>query len=254
MRLLASAAIVATFPTAVEAQSTPTAAAPLTSVAASAGATLASTPARLNTTNHDIDLVVPLHERVPIGQVTVRITPADAVLVSKTDLSAALKRGVTPGFLAEIERIPDIGGFIPIDALPPHRLILKFDKSSLDLAATFDPTAFNRESVKLGFGGPPAAVRPDTSALVSAFLSYEGSLDWVQRGTGQGLRKPRVNFDLDGRLFHLVSFENQFTYDGNLSPSFTRFASRAIYDIPRSSLQMHRGRPPAGPASASGPG
>jgi outer membrane usher protein len=204
----------------------------------------AQTPAdgtRLNTTGHDVDLVVPMRERVPIGQVGIRIRPDDSVLVSKTDLENAIRRGVTPQFVAAIDALPDQQGYLPFSLLAQHGLALTFDRNALEIVAHFDISAFGKQSIGLGFNTSASVVRPDTSANFAAFLSYQASLDFVEDGFDKGLHKPRVDFDFDGRLLHTISFENEFTYDGNLSPSFTRFASRAFYDIPQSSIRLGAG-------------
>ena len=235
--LLVSAIGVVTIPSAAIAGQ------PQTNPAPTAGDVATANPngTKLNDTGHDVDLVVPLRERVPIGQVGIRIRPDDTVLISKTDLENAIRRGVTPEFVKAIDALPDQEGFLAIGVLAQHGLAVTFDRNALELVAKFDATAFPERSIGLGFDTAASIVVPDASANVSAFLSYQGSLDWVERGFDRGLREPRVNFDFDGRLFHTIAFENQFTYGGNQQASFTRFASRAFYDIPQSSIRIGAG-------------
>jgi outer membrane usher protein len=201
----------------------------------------AASAAKLNTTGRDVDLVVPMRERVPIGQVGIRIRPDDSVLVSKRDVLNAISRGVTAKFLATIEALPDQQGYLPIGVLAQHGLALSFDRNALELVARFDPSAFPEQSIGLGFNTSASEVQPDRSANFAAFLSYQASLDWVEKGFDKGLHKPRANFDFDGRLLHTLSFENEFTYDGNQSPAFTRFGSRVFFDIPQSSIRLGAG-------------
>lgn len=196
---------------------------------------------KLNTTGRDIDLIVPLRESGPIGQVGIRIRTDDNVLVSKTDLQNALRRGVTETFLQRIAILPDEGGFVPLSSLAGTGLTLSFDRNALELTARFAPEALPEQRVGLGFDTVSSAAEPDVSADFAAMLAYQANIDWVHRGFDPGMRKPRVNFEFNGRLFRTFAFENQFTYDGNLPRSFTRFASRAIYDIPSSMIRLSAG-------------
>ncbi|GAA4013049.1 hypothetical protein GCM10022280_08920 [Sphingomonas swuensis] len=196
---------------------------------------------KLNTSGQAIDLVVPLRERVPLGQVAVRIAPDDSVTVALADLAAALGRSATATFLDRIRAVPASDGYASLEALSAVGLKLAFDPAALDLTASFDASGRPDRTVGLGFARDGVGVLPDTSSDFAAYLSYQGSMDWIQRGTDTGLRRPIANFDLNGRLFNLVSFENQFTYDGNRGPSFSRYASRLIYDRPGSSLRFQAG-------------
>lgn len=204
-------------------------------------AAIASTTGKLNTTGRPIDLVVPLRERVPLGQVAIRIAPDDSVTVSVADLAAALGRAATPAFLDKIRAVPASDGYATLAAVQAAGLKLAFDPAALDLAASFDASGRPDRTLGLGFARDGVGVLPDTSPNFAAYLSYQGSLDWITRGSDRGLRRPIANFDLNGRLFNLVSFENQFTYDGNRAPNFSRFASRLIYDRPDSSLRFQGG-------------
>src|SRR5690348_11076688 len=104
---------------------------PQTNPAPTAGDVATANPngSRLNDTGHDVDLVVPLRERVPIGQVGIRIRPDDTVLVSKTDLENAIRRGVTPEFVTAIDALPDQEGFLALNMLAQHGLALTFDRN-----------------------------------------------------------------------------------------------------------------------------
>lgn len=196
---------------------------------------------RLNTTGKPIELVVPLRERVPLGQVTIRLDPDDRVTVRREELTAALARAATPGFLAGLNALPSSDGFVTFDALRTAGLTLSFDPGALDLVAAFGTEARPDRTLDLGFGGKGSKALPDTSSSVSAFLAYQASWDYAWRGFERGLREPVANFLLNGRLFNIVSFENQFSYDGNAPRPFTRFGSRLIHDRPDSLLRFQAG-------------
>ena len=209
--------------------------------------TTAATPqaqapaSRLNTSGQPIDLVVPLRERVPLGQVSVRIAPDDRVTVSKADLGAALARVTTEPFRAALGAVQDQDGFIPLDALKEQGLQLSFDPGALELSALLETRNRPEQSLDLGLGGDSLPPEPDRGAGFSALLAYQGSWDWLHRGSDEGLRRPVANFELNGRAFRLFSFQNQFTFDGNNEREWSRFASRAFYDVPGSMLRFSAG-------------
>lgn len=198
-------------------------------------------PVRLNNSGRTIDLVVPLRERVPLGQVAIRLLPDDKISVSRSDLVAALSRATTPAFRDSISALPNSEGYVDIDALRALGLTLRFDPAALDLLASIDTSAQPERDLNLGFGGEGSDVLPDSSSPFGAYLAYQTSLDYGWRGFERGLRRPVAAFDLNGRLFNLVSFENTFSYDGNRDREFTRFGSRLIHDRPNSLLRFQGG-------------
>jgi outer membrane usher protein len=212
------------------------------SAAPASAAVTASVP-RINQTGEPVVLVVPLREKVPLGQVTVRIGTDDSISVLKSDFGAAIERAVSPQVITGLNSIPSTDGFIPIEALQQRGMQLTFDPSALELAVKFGASDKQEQTIGFGVGEPDEGPVPlDSSDLFAAYLSYQASLDWVHSGQREtGLRKPRIDVDVNGRLFRTISFENQLTYDGNSDRPFTRFASRAIYDLPNSSLRFSAG-------------
>ena len=66
-------------------------------------------PSPINPTGKTIDLVVPLRAATPLGQVAVRLTADNHVLVSATDLANADRTAIGPlGFLAAPAGVEDI--------------------------------------------------------------------------------------------------------------------------------------------------
>jgi outer membrane usher protein len=173
--------------------------------------------------------------------VRIRILPGDAITVSRADLANAIRRGVTDQFVQRVEAFASIDDFVPIEALAGLGITLRFDQAELELLATFDPSAFPERRIGLGFDTAATEAQPDQSANFAAFLSYQGSLDWIHSGFDPGFRKPRINFLVNGRLLRTIGFENDFTYDGNEDKPFTRFASRALFDLPSRALRFSAG-------------
>ena len=203
--------------------------------------TVATPVMRINTTGQNVDLVVPLRDRVPLGQVTVRIAPDDRIGVLQTDLAAALKRSATPEFVNRISTLAASDGFIALDTLAGAGLPMTFDPATLELTTSLDATARPEQTLGFSHRSEAQPIEHDTSARFAAFLSYQATLDAVERGTDSGLRKPRADFNLNGRLFNLVAFENELTYDGEADRAFSRFGSRLIHDRPDSLLRFSGG-------------
>lgn len=195
---------------------------------------------RLNTTNRDVMLVVPVRDVGPLGQVEVRITPQDRVFVSVADLVSALSRSASPMVVSTLRNKAGADGFASLAALNDLGLKLDFDPASLELVLGLDAEARLRRTIPLGFEGVNEPVEKDASSPFAVALSYQGSLDYEHRGPDKGLDSPRFSLDLDGRL-RVIAFENRFSYDGNEDQVFKRQASRLIYDQPGRSLRWTAG-------------
>lgn len=195
---------------------------------------------RLNPGAQDISLLVPVREAGPLGQAEVRITPTDQVLVSLPDLARVLQRSASASAVAAIQSRESETGFAPIDSFGDLGLALTFDPATLELVVGLDPTTRLRRTIPLGFEDERFGVTPDSSARVAASLTYQGTLDYVHVGSDEGLQSPRINIDFDGRI-RPVAFQNRLTYDGQADQSFSRQASRLIYDQPQRSLRWTAG-------------
>lgn len=188
---------------------------------------------RINTSGQPIQLVVPLRERGPLGQVTVIIQPDDTIRVRADDLVGVLSRIITPSATASLRSVADGDGFITPSAAETVGFGLTFDGGMLDLVVTIPLEARQRQSLGLGFSsiGQPVNVTDDPQAF-SAYLNYRASVDYIhqsQQGLDDGLQSPRLDLDLNGTIGP-VAFENLFTIDGDADESFQRNASRLIYD------------------------
>lgn len=198
-------------------------------------------PRRLNPTGRMVELVVPLRDRVPLGQVGIRITPDDQVLVSAGDVAAALSRVITAETIEGIRAIPATDGFVPLSALQATGIVIAYDPAQLELALDIAATLRRPRSISVGFQRMDQPVEQDRSDRFSFYLAYRASLDYVHVGDRTGLRAPRVDVDFNGRLAGLVAFENELTYDGDAENEFVRRASRVIYDRPEQLLRFTAG-------------
>lgn len=200
--------------------------------------------ARINTTQQDIELVVPVRERGPLGQASVIIGSNDAVRVKSEDLVRVLSRIVTPEATAALAAAADDSGYISVAAAEAVGFGLTFDPALLDLAVTIPLAARQRQSLALGFDtiapDPEVTDRPEP---FSVYLNYRATLDYVHReasGLDEGLQAPRLDLELNGTIGQ-VAFENQFTVDDDLDETFQRNASRLIYDMPDRALRWTLG-------------
>lgn len=197
--------------------------------------------ARINSSGRNIDLVVPLRDRFPLGQVAIRITPQDEVFVSAGDVATALSRAATKEFVSRLQTLPALDGYVALTALRELGLAITLDPSTLELVSNLDVSARPVQNLSMGFatqGRPPA---PDQSGPFSVFLAYQATLDWAHKGFRTGLRAPRIDMRLDGRIRGAVAFENELTYDGDAAHEFTRFGSRLIYDRPDWDIRFKAG-------------
>ncbi|MFJ6025710.1 hypothetical protein ACIQC9_14045 [Brevundimonas sp. NPDC092305] len=190
---------------------------------------------RINTSGQSIELVVPLRERGPLGQVSVLIGSDDAVKVRGADLIGLVSRIVTPAAVEQLRSIVDADGYISPAAARTIGFDLTFDPALLDLAVSIPVEARQRQTLGLGFDS--SVINPTPSAdpePFSLYLNYRASLDYVhvsEGGREEGLRAPRFDIDLNGTVGK-VAFENLLTVDPDADEEVQRNASRLIYDQP----------------------
>jgi outer membrane usher protein len=198
---------------------------------------------RLNPTGREIDLTVPLRDRFPIGQIAIRIMPDDQVLMSASDLATALARVANSSItdIVNAQAAPD--GFVSLAALQQAGLAINYDPGQLELVLDLEATSRLTRGISLGFQYNRLPIQPDLSERFALAISYRAGLDYVHESNGgpTGLRSPRVDLDVNGRIGRLFSFENELTYDGDAPVEFVRRSSRVIYDRPEWSMRFTAG-------------
>jgi outer membrane usher protein len=211
--------------------------------AVAAPAVVAETPLPdINPTKNTIVLAVPLRDNFPRGQVNILITADDQVLVSTSDIIAALEPLTTKAFQATLNDIATNNGYAPISAVQSTGLAITFDSGNLELVLDLAAESMLTNTVNLGLANPTNGYLPDSSSSLALALTYQASLDYIHKGVDSGLESPRVDFTLDGRVGNLVAFENEFTYDGEaIDKKFYRTGSRVIFDRPQSALRFTAG-------------
>ncbi len=214
---------------------------------------------RLNTTGRTIPMSVVLKEAgASMGEIDIKITPQDAVLVSKAALIERLSGRVTPETLAKATGVTDSSGFVAIKDLKAAGLNLEFNSGLLELA--FSPTADQRPMGNLSISRPRLS-SPDATlqapAKVAGFLNIiaGGDYVWGAQGREDGFEAARIDFT--GALtFWGLAFENEMTYQGENASSrdlygrplyrfdaegFKRRRSRLVYDIPENQVRIQLG-------------
>ncbi len=182
-----------------------------------------------------------MRDQVPLGQVAVRLMPDESVLAAVGDVAAALSRTAGTDFIARLRAIPAPDGYAPLAAFRDLGLNLSFDSAALELVAVIDPEQRISRTVGLGFANSDNPLQPDDSTPFSLLIAYQASLDWVHNGLLAGLRGPRIDTRINGRIGRAVSFETDLTYDREATRAFSRFGSRLIYDRPESLLRFTLG-------------
>ncbi len=191
-----------------------------------------------------VELVVPVRERGPLGQVSVLLGPDNLVRVRGSDLVPLLSRMITPEAAQALTATADSDGFITPEAARTVGFELTFDTGLLDLAVVIPLDARRRQSLTLGFDSeqfsPPVTDEP---APVAAYLNYRASLDYLHKATGareQGFQAPRFDLEFMGTVGK-IAFENYATVDPDADRSFQRNASRLIFDQPEKALRWTAG-------------
>jgi outer membrane usher protein len=201
-------------------------------------------PDRINVTQQDIELVVPVRERGPLGQATIIIGADDSIRIRAADLTGLLSRVITPAAVESLTALADARGYLTPDAVRTVGFDLTFDPGLLDLAVTIPLEARQRQTFDLGFDTsvPPPPVT-DVQSTFAAYINYRASLDYLHRETGTreaGLQAPRFDLDVNGTIGR-IAFENLLTIDPDADESFQRNASRLIFDQPDRAIRWTAG-------------
>ncbi len=198
----------------------------------------------LDASQQDVELVVPVRERGPLGQATILIGADNAVKVRAADLIGLLSRIITPDAVLALTNATDARGYLTPEAVRPLGFDLIFDPGLLDIAVTIPLEARQRQTLGFGFdANTEAPTVTDTPEPFAAYINYRASLDYLHESLGAreaGLQAPRFDLDVNGTIGR-VAFENQLTVDSDSETSFQRNASRLIFDQPDKALRWTLG-------------
>lgn len=201
-------------------------------------------PDRINTTQQDIELVVPVRERGPLGQATIVIGKDDTVRIRAADLVGLLRNTITPTSAEALTNLADPQGYLTPEAVRGLGFDMVFDPALLDLAVTIPLEARQRQTFELGFDTsvtpPPVSAQ---QAAFAAYINYRASVDYLHQESGSreaGLQAPRFDLDINGTIGP-VAFENLVTIDPDADNTVQRNASRLILDQPDRALRWTAG-------------
>ncbi len=215
---------------------------------------------KLNPTGRAITMTVPLKDGdVALGEVTVRISPEDTVLVNKADLAERLRGELDAAVIARLDEQEGAGGFLSVAALSKAGVALKFDGGlqELQLMLATDQRPTNDISMVSRRSQPSSAVQAP-AAKVSGYVNVIAGLDhaWSGQGSGADARTSgRLELESAVRLRDTV-FENRALYEGEVdanvcptgaqcvyqhAPGFKRQSSRLVYDMPDERLRLQVG-------------
>lgn len=192
----------------------------------------------------DIELVVPVRERGPLGQATVLIGSNDEVKIRAADLIGLLARIITAESVVTLNSAADAQGYLTSDALKSTGFDFVFDPGLLDIAVNIPLEARQRQTLGFGFdASTEAPTVTDTPSIFSAYVNYRASLDYLHKslaGRDAGFQSPRFDLDVNGTIW-AVAFENLLTVDPDADTPFQRNASRLIFDQPDRALRWTLG-------------
>ena len=192
----------------------------------------------------DIELVVPVRERGPLGQATVLLGANEAVKVRAADLIGLLSRIITPEAVLALNQAADAQGYLTAQAVEPTGFDFVFDPGLLDIAVTIPLEARQRQTLGFGFdANTEAPTVTSTPSVFAAYVNYRASLDYLHKnlgGRGAGIQSPRFDLDVNGTV-DAVAFENLLTIDPDADVAVQRNASRLIFDQPDKALRWTLG-------------
>lgn len=216
---------------------------------------------KLNTTGRAITMQVPLNDNGrTAGEVTVRISPDDAVFVDCTSLRALLAETASAQTRARLDRLASQDGFVPIETIREAGIDANFDPASQEVSIRL--TADDRETRDIDLGVPragPASAQAQRPANVAGYLNIVAGIDYAWDGLGsEGSSNDvsgRLELESGLRVWDVV-VENRVIYDGDVDTAFCptgaicdfdhtsglkRQSTRLTYDLPAERIRVSAG-------------
>ncbi len=210
--------------------------------------------AKLNPTGRTLSLIVEIRERDRhLGEVAIKITPADAVSVNKAQFVRACAPLLREQAAKRLRGLSAVDGFVSLAALNAAGFETRFDSSVMRVQFTPSVKQRPRGTVRLR-RNPFHAAKPSPPARFSGYLNLRTGADYVSasRASAPGFTPPRANLEAVLRWEDVV-LETEVTYDGagrdpaenllSLSAleGFTRRGTRIVHDRPGDAMRFQAG-------------
>jgi outer membrane usher protein len=190
-----------------------------------------------------VELGIPVRDgSFYLGDVAARISPQQAVSVSKDRLVQIATPLLRPAALDNLKAMTDSDGYLPLTEVTQKGFDIRYDPGKVELQ--FAPGLDQRATRKLSAGARSEQVRSETAvqpAKVAGYVNMRAGADYYSQpfqDEEDGLGSARIAFDGAMRWSDIV-FESAATFD--IEDGFTRGASRLVYDMPDDALRLSAG-------------
>jgi hypothetical protein len=205
----------------------------------------------INPTGRTIEMIVPLNYRqFYLGDLQVRLTPEQEVVLPRQDLMRALHELLRPDALKTLASAGGDGEHVPLSVLRQAGFDFRFDPGAVSIlfAPTLDQKVEGNISIQArqASAESPNAAEP---ADLSAFLNLRSALDYIgdTPSGDEGLRAPRL--DLEGAArWQGVVVEAEATYEpdeasvfGETGEGFKRRGTRLVRDFEDEAVRASAG-------------
>jgi outer membrane usher protein len=187
-------------------------------------------PVKINPTKRTLRFIVPVTDGPTyLGDVTLAVSPDDSLAVQADRLLQMLEPILKPEVFARLKAAASGKTEISAGALGAEHITLTYDSEKLALAIGIPVSARRNESVSLRSS---AFLGKETlePAGFSGFVNFRSAMDFVERGSDQGILAPVSAIDGALRAFGVVAEGEGYLSLRKEDPLFRRTGSRLVYD------------------------
>ena len=185
---------------------------------------------RINPTKRTLKFVVPVTDGPAyLGDVDLAVAPDDSLSVAAPRMLQMLEPILKPEVFARLKTAVGAAPMITQAQLAAETIGLSYDSDKLALAVLIPVPVRRTNRLKLRRGPDPNVPTLDPAA-VSAFVNIRSAVDFVERGSDQGLAGPVSQIDGALRALGVVAEGEGFVSFRKGDPLFRRTGTRLIYD------------------------
>ncbi len=187
-------------------------------------------PTRINPTGRDLNMDVQVRDAdFTLGSVPVRISATDQVFVSVARLAEIVGPLVSSAVIDAVRAAADSDGWATVEAISAAGLPVVYDPGAIELRLELRSDERSSNVIQLSQRDLSRVGPVETPRDFALYLNYAVSLDYVHRGSNEGLNSPIADFFVGANLYGLV-IENELAYDEDNANAFDRQASRIVWD------------------------
>ena len=197
----------------------------------------------LNPYGRDFDLVVPIREGGRLlGTIPLRLGADDSLSVEAGPYVALLGDLLTDEARAGLLAAADAEGRVGPAASAAAGLPLAYDPGMLELVLTVPAALRPTTEIALRRFGEPPIGAVEAPAAVSGFVNLRGGIDYVSKGSDEGLGAPVIDVDAAMRALGVVLEAQAIVdLDDDAAATFQRRDVRLVKDFPASAHRLALG-------------